>query len=152
VTLVDFRIPITQARLWVIDLPGRAVIKHVHVAHGSGTQGSEGGSAVNNPVLSNIAGSNQSSVGGFVTLHERTSTAGGLEKIGLNARGRAMVIEGLDSTNNRMQSRAILFHGAHYVGEGKRGMSHGCFSTHPNHNSEIINRIKDGSFGFSYAG
>lgn len=154
ITITDYSLPLTQERLWVIDLPGRAVIKHVHVAHGSGTQGSEGGNVRIHPVFSNNLGTNQSCVGGYVTLHEKMTKLGSLQKMGLPELGRTLVADGLDSTNNRMKMRGILFHGGWYINPAKGvfGLSHGCLVTHPDHNNAIIDRIKDGSFGYSWGG
>lgn len=154
ITIIDYRIPIQKERLWVIDLPGRAVIMNVHVSHGSGRQGAEGGTARANPVFSNTVGSNQSTVGGWVTLHEKMTGLGSLEKIGLPEKGRTLVADGLDDSNSRMKMRGIYIHGASYFdgAKGKFGLSHGCLVTKPDHNNAIIDRIKDGTFGYSYAG
>ena len=152
VTLVDFRKSISEKRLWVIDLNARVVLLHVHVAHGSGSGGRDGIPTM----FQDVSESYKSNLGSYITLYRKTSGAGQLEKMGLSKWGTALVIDGLDITNQKTQARAIIFHGASYMNpyssSPQYGRSQGCFATHPNDNQKIIELIQGGSFVYSYVG
>ncbi len=148
ITLVDFRINCNLPRLWTIDLRDGNVGFREPATHGkrSGPK--------NSPALrtSNVKGSNQSCVGAFITRHTRMSKAG--QK---NGKGLALVIEGLDPTNDNARRRKIIFHGAWYISKsrirkGKVGRSHGCFATEQSVNDTLIPTISDGTFVYAYNG
>ena len=140
-TLIDYSLPSTEPRLWVLDLAHGKVLFHELVAHG---QGSGENRATR---FSNSEGSLQTSLGLF-------KTAGTYE--GKN--GYSLKLEGLDpGINDRALERKIVMHGAWYVSPeqiqryGRLGRSWGCpalsqASAHP-----VIDTIKGGSFVFAYA-
>ena len=148
VTMVDFRTSRDQKRLWVVNLKSREILFHTRVAHGKNSGGKIPTS------FSNVLGSNQSSVGAFVTTFKTRSSAGklGTNPDGSKKFGPALIIEGLDQTNDRLRRRQVIFHGASYVTETWVGNSLGCFSTRPQDNNMIIDVIRDGTMGYAYAG
>lgn len=146
VMFVDFRKKQKEIRLWMVDIEKRTLLLNTRVSHGEGKKRGQ--------KFSNIRDSHDSSVGAYVTLRQRLSGAG---KLGTRADGKkkrdvAAVVEGLDSTNNRAKSRAILIHGASYVSATRAAPSWGCFATRPEDNRKIVARMQNGGFIYAYAG
>lgn len=114
-TVIDFTLPSHQRRLWVVDLGTGRVLANEHVAHGlrSGVTYPES--------FSNRLGSNQSSVGTFIT---------GQRYIGI--RGLSLRLKGVEpGINDQAMRRGIVLHGSHGVSEdrARRGMvgrTEGC--------------------------
>lgn len=139
-TIIDYSLPSTTRRLWVVDIVRSKVIYCTHVAHGSGS----GDKLAKR--FSDIPGSLQTSLGVFVTgktyqgKHGTSLTLHGLEK-GIN--GNALY-------------RRIVMHSAHYVNfeylkaRGKLGRSWGCPALNTQLAGPIIQTIKEGSLVFSY--
>lgn len=140
ITVIDFSLPSTEKRMWIIDLEVHTLRFHTYVAHGrnSGTLYAES--------FSNRPQSYQSSLGFYKT----GSTYHG--KHGLSLR-----LEGMEpGINDKAYERAIVLHGADYVSEefinatGRLGRSHGCPAV-PNHErDDIIQTLKDGTVMFIY--
>jgi len=140
ITVIDYSLPSTQARLWVIDLSKKKVLFRELVAHGrnSGDQ-----FAVS---FSNEPGSRMSSLGLFRT----GETFWGRH-------GWALRLDGLEpGFNENARDRAIVFHGADYVGPrsiaklGFLGRSWGCPAVRRGVSRNIINRIRGGTALFVY--
>ncbi len=139
-TVIDYSLPSTQPRLWVIDMVHRRVLHHEVVAHGEG-------SGDNHAVaFSNRMGSHQSSLGLFRT--EDTYVGG---------QGYSLRLEGLEpGVNDRAMERRIVMHGADYADPavipelGRLGRSHGCPALPRRAADTIIDRIKWGSALFAY--
>jgi len=139
-TLVDFRRPSTERRLWVLDLGAGTVRFHELVAHGS--QSGE----LHAQRFSNAVGSRQSSLGLFRT--------------GDTYRGRhgySLRLEGLEpGTNDRAFERAIVMHAAHYATEdfairvGRLGRSWGCPALDPAVHRDLIDAVRGGTALFAY--
>lgn len=139
-TVIDYSLPSRERRLWVLDLAHGNVLAHELVAHGKGT-GDDLAHA-----FSNTEGSNQSSLGTFVT----GATYQG--KHGLSLR-----LRGLDaSLNSHAEARGIVVHAADYVNYGivaqlgRLGRSQGCPALNPAVAPRIIGLIKGGTVVFSY--
>src|SRR5690554_5540690 len=99
ITVIDFSLPSTEKRLWIIDLATRKVLVNDYVAHGRNSGDNEAVS------FSNTTGSNKSSIGFYLTGETYRG------KHGLSLR-----LEGLDEAyNSNARSRAIVMHGADYV-------------------------------------
>jgi len=140
ITLIDFDKPSSEKRLFIIDIDNGTVLHSSLVAHGRGS-GEEMATS-----FSNKPGSNQSSLGFYLT--ENTYT-------GKN--GYSLVLKGLDQgINDKAQSRSIVIHGAEYVSEeyirmnGRLGRSQGCPALSLDEYQEVIELIKDGSCLFIY--
>lgn len=80
-TVIDFSIPSTEKRLWVLDLDTKQVLFHTLVAHGHNS----GENVATN--FSNENESNMSSLGFYVTASEY-----------VGKHGRSLKLQGLDST------------------------------------------------------
>ncbi len=140
VTIVDYTIPSTEPRLWVVDLDKKTVIYHTLVAHGLGNGG-------NVPEkFSDTPGSKQASLGVFVT--GKTYQGG---------HGLSLVLHGLEEgINGNAERRRIVVHGAHYVNPtisnelGRLGRSSGCLAVETHLAKKLIQTIQDGSLVFSY--
>jgi hypothetical protein len=139
-TVIDYRLPSNQKRLWVLDLERRSVLFHELVAHGEAT-GREWAA-----FFSNDVGSHKSSLGAFVT---------GTTYVGRH--GYSLRLLGLEpGINDRALERAIVIHGADYVSPdfirryGRLGRSWGCPALPVDVAEPLIDAIKDGSLVFSY--
>lgn len=140
ITVVDFSLPSTEKRMWVIDLENNKVLFHNLVAHGQGTGGNMA------EKFSNIHESHQSSIGFFLTSELYTG------KHGLSLR-----LDGLEEDfNDNARDRAIVMHGADYVSEsfitsqGRLGRSFGCPAVPNEMNEDIVNTIAKKSVMFLY--
>jgi hypothetical protein len=140
VTLIDFSLPSTEKRLWVLDLSRGELLFNELVAHGKRTGDNLAYAFSNQP------GSYQSSLGAFVTGTTYTG------KHGLSLR-----LKGLEpGINDRAEEREIVVHAADYVSEGtakvlgRLGRSEGCPALRPAVAPRIIDAIKDGTFLFAY--
>ena len=140
-TVIDYSLPSTQPRLWVLDLAHGKVLYHELVAHGSG-------SGENYATrFSNVDESRQTSLGLFLT--------GGTYEGG---NGYSLKLRGLDrGFNDRAEDRHIVMHGAWYVSpeqirsQGRLGRSWGCPALSQTIAPSVIDTIKGGSFVFSYS-
>lgn len=138
--IIDYRLPSTSKRLWVIDMREMKVVLHTYVAHGKN-------SGENFPTrFSNTHESLQSSLGFFVT---------GSEYQGKH--GRSLKLIGLeDGINDQADERAIVIHGADYVSEryirnyGRLGRSFGCPAVPMGLHDELITLLGTGSCLFIY--
>ena len=139
-TIIDYTLPSTEPRLWVIDVGARRVVFNELVAHGaaSGDNYAE--------LFSNEPGSRQSSLGLFRT--EDTYRGG---------HGESLRLSGLEpGVNDRAMERAIVMHGAPYVSRaviaahGELGRSWGCPALAPGADRRVIERIKGGTALFAY--
>ena len=134
-TVIDYSLPSTSRRLWVLDMSRGKVIHHVHVAHGSGTGDNHA------KHFSDAHGSHKSSLGLFLT----GSTYQGKH-------GTSLTLHGLEKGfNGNAASRAIVMHPAGYVKDvgGRLGRSWGCPAI-SYANASIIQTIKEGSLVFAY--
>lgn len=139
-TIIDYSLPSRERRLWVVDVDKGLVLERELVAHGNRTGGDTA------TAFSNRAGSNQTSLGTFVTGKTYTGK-----------HGKSLRLHGLDAgLNDRAFERAIVVHGADYVNDGivsqlgRLGRSQGCPALSPAASARIIDMIKDGSVVFSY--
>ena len=139
-TVIDYSLPSTEPRLWVLDLERGEVLFQELVAHGAGT----GDNYARR--FSNTMDSRQTSLGLFVT--------GGTYQGG---NGYSMKLRGLEpGINDRAEVRHIVMHGAWYVNaeharqNGRIGRSWGCPALSDAVAASVIDTIKGGSFVFSY--
>lgn len=140
-TIIDFSLPSTKKRLFILDVEEGKVLYNTLVAHGRGS------GKLMAETFSNIPESYQSSLG----FYETSGTY-----VGKN--GFSMKLKGLEKgINHKAEERAIVVHAASYVSEqfikqqGYLGRSHGCPALPENLNKPIINKIKDGSLMFIYS-
>jgi len=134
-TVVDFDLPSTQKRLWVLDLAKNEILFHTLVAHGHNSGENEATS------FSNTGESNMSSLGFYATGGEYEGK-----------HGHSLRLQGLDEgVNNNAAARSIVMHGADYVSEdfikqnGRLGRSLGCPALPMDQYSQIIDVVNGGT-------
>jgi hypothetical protein len=139
-TVIDYSLPSTEKRMWVLDPAHRRKLFRELVAHGAG-------SGENYPThFSNTPESHQSSLGLFMT-------AGTYQ--GRN--GYSLRLVGLEEGFNHLAlERTLVIHGAWYVSgdfarqHGRLGRSWGCPALPQRVAPRVIDTIKDGSLVFVY--
>lgn len=139
-TVIDYSRRSRERRLWVLDLARDSVLATELVAHGRGT-----GDDVARQ-FSNRPGSLASSLGTFIT--------GGTYR---GRHGLSLRLHGMDAgLNDRAEARAIVIHGADYVGPdavrrlGRLGRSQGCPALAPSVAARVIRLIRGGTVLFAY--
>lgn len=139
-TIIDYSLPSTAHRLWVIDVPARRVVFNELVAHGRASGDNYAAAFSNEP------GSRQSSLGLFRT-----------EDTYAGEHGMSLRLDGLEpGINDRAMERAIVMHGAPYVSptviaaRGELGRSWGCPALERGVERRVIERIKGGTAVFAY--
>ncbi len=141
-TIVDFTVSSAKDRLYVINIKTGAILMALPVTHG------EHSGKKNSPWttdFSNKPNSLESSVGVFVT-----------ENPYVGQHGYSLRIRGLEASNNNVESRAVVVHGATYASPafikvyGYLGTSWGCFAVDPRRNKQLISFIKDGTIMYAY--
>ncbi|OLF53193.1 murein L,D-transpeptidase catalytic domain family protein [Pseudomonas chlororaphis] len=138
--VIDYSQPSTARRLWIFDLNKRTLVLRDLVAHG---QKSGENFATQ---FSNRMGSYQSSLGLFRTQESYEG-----------AHGYSLRMDGLEpGINDLARDRDIVIHAADYVSplwsrrEGRIGRSLGCPAVRPQVARQVIDRLKDGQFMFSW--
>ncbi len=136
-SIIDFNQHSSQPRLYVINL-NDGNVDQLFVAHGSGSDPNDTGSAQQ---FSNIFESYMSSLG-FYLINESY-----IGKWGLSAR-----LDGLSDSNSNARERAIVLHGADYVGPGRdrQGMSQGCPAVELRWIEPLIQRLRGRSLLYAY--
>jgi len=140
-TVIDYSLPSSAKRLWVIDMVRWRVLFHEYVSHGEGS-----GDAKWAFLFSNEEGSHQSSLGLFRTAD---TYYGGY--------GYSLRLDGLEpGVNDRARERKIVMHGALYASPwivqrlGQLGTSHGCPTLPRETAPTVIDHIKGGTALFAY--
>jgi len=139
-TIIDYSLPSSEPRLWVIDVQRKRVLHHELVAHGEGS-----GDTVA-VAFSNEMDSHQSSLGLFRTGEVYTGRF-----------GYSLRLSGLEpGINDRARERAIVVHGSSDVSrtiaaESRTiGRSWGCPALPEDVAPQIIDSIAGGSAIFAY--
>ena len=139
-TVIDYSLPSTERRLWVIDLERNEVLQHEFVAHGDGS------GDVLPTSFSNLPGSHQSSLGLFRT-----------DESYMGRFGYALRLSGLEpGFNDNARERSIVVHAmadvsSEYVDRYKTlGRSWGCPAVSADAAPQMIDTIAGGSAFFAY--
>ena len=139
-TVIDYSLPSTQPRLWVLDLDRARILYKELVAHGR-----ESGDDIPS-AFSNAPGSLMSSLGFFVT-----------DEAYVGKNGYSLRLRGLDpGINDNAYDRAIVMHGAAYVNRsvaetlGRLGRSLGCPAVRLEVARKLIDTIKGGTAMYAY--
>ena len=143
-TVIDFQLPSTKKRLWVVDLESGSTLFHEQVTHGKNSD-KDNDNYVDKNGLSNKNKSKKSSIGVFLTGETYYSK---------RFNGTSLRLDGLEEGfNDKARSRAIVMHPAHYanVEEGQRaGLSWGCPAIDPDVSDALIEAIHGGSLLLQY--
>lgn len=133
-TICDFSQSSSKKRMYIIDMVNASVVMNTYVAHGKNSGGEFARS------FSNKTGSLQSSLGFYVTRQTY-----------FGEHGLSLRVDGVEKGfNDKALRRAIVVHGADYIGSQKKGRSFGCPAVPQNESKEIINTIKNGHCLFIY--
>ena len=137
-TVCDFSQPSDSKRLYIIDVRNFKVLLNTYVAHGKNS------GEVYAQKFSNRNSSLQSSLGFYVTK----GTYFGKHGLSLRLSGQDR------GFNDKAESRAIVVHGASYIGDewlgGKMGRSFGCPAVPQRYAKKVIDLIKNGTCLFIY--
>ncbi len=138
-TVVDFSQNSRKKRMYIIDVANHEVLLNTYVAHGKNTGLDVAAKFSNTPE------SLQSSLGFYVTK----GTYFGKHGLSLKLDGKE------HGFNNNAESRAVVLHGADYIGEHRKassfmGRSFGCPAVPQEQSAKIIHLIKNGSTLFIY--
>lgn len=141
-TVVDFTLPSSQKRMWVINLKSDKILMAMHVSQGADTSRTQAKHFSNRP------GSHESSPGIYTTSAKKYN----------GQHGESVRMIGLENgINSNAEQRAIVIHPAWYVSpafikaHGYAGRSWGCFAVNPMRVNAFLNLIKGGSVLFAYA-
>lgn len=137
-TICDFSQPSDSKRFYIIDVRNFKVLFNTYVAHGKNS----GEEYANR--FSNKSSSLQSSLGFYVTK----GTYFGKHGLSLRLSGQDR------GFNDKAEARAIVVHGATYIGDewlgGKMGRSFGCPAVPQRYAKKVIELIKNGTCLFIY--
>lgn len=140
VTLVNFAMPSSKKRLWVINMDNDNVIYRTYVAHGKGS------GFIKAVRFSNRINSHESSLGIYRTLNTY-----------VGHHGYSLRIQGLQKgVNDNAYRRDVVIHPARYVSRavlkkyGRMGRTWGCFGLPPKQAKPIENTIKGGTLLYAY--
>jgi hypothetical protein len=130
VVFIDYSKPISEERLYVIDMNTSETILTTKVAHGINS-GKEYATD-----FSNVNKSLKSSLGVYVT-----------QETYYGHFGYSLRVNGLDKTNSNARHRKIIFHSNKKM---RTKWSFGCFSTDEKINKKLIDIIKNGCLVYVY--
>ena len=135
-TIVDFSLPSTEERMWVIDMKTKTILLQSLVAHGRNS----GDNMATN--FSNVSESFQSSFGFYTT-----------GEVYQGKHGFSLRLDGMEKgINDNARNRAVVIHGADYVSKsfikqhGRLGRSQGCPAVPYEIHEQLIETIKNKSF------
>lgn len=139
-TVIDFSLPSSEKRMWIIDMKDGLIIHYGHVSHGRNS------GELMAKQFSNVSSSYMSSLGFYLTGETYQGK-----------HGYSLRLDGLEKGfNDKARERAIVIHGADYVHEnfirqtGRLGRSLGCPALPNEIAKEVIEMIKDRSLLFIY--
>jgi hypothetical protein len=139
-TIIDFSLPSSADRFFVVNLRQSIVVCKSLVSHGRNS------GELYARRFSNKIQSHQSALGFYITGEPY-----------LGAQGYSLQLNGVDTGYNDLsRTRAIVIHGAGYATQdyisryGRLGRSFGCPALPPAINADVINLIKYGSILFGY--
>lgn len=139
-TVIDYRLPSNQQRMWVFNVDKPKLDFNTFVAHGKNS----GNTYATH--FSNTHSSKSSSLGTFIT---KNTYIGG--------KGYSLNLQGVEKgVNDHALDRRIVVHGAWYMEknfinqQGRAGRSWGCPAVSQKEAKPIINDIKNGSVVFAY--
>lgn len=137
-TVIDYSLPSSQKRLYVIDMNNGRVWS-TYVAHGRGSDKNHDGLP---EVFTNKVNSNATSLGPFLTMGSYKGE-----------NGLSLRLKGLSKSNSNALERNVVIHGASYVRDAalKQGRSFGCPAVASKYTAKLINAIKGGSLVFAGA-
>jgi hypothetical protein len=139
-TVIDFTLPSSEKRMWIIDMIAGEILHYGYVSHGRNS------GELMAQKFSNVSSSYMSSLGFYLTGETYQGK-----------HGYSLRLDGLEKGfNDKARERAIVIHGADYANEnfikqtGRLGRSLGCPALPHEIAGDIINMIKENSLLFIY--
>ncbi|MFD2201576.1 murein L,D-transpeptidase catalytic domain family protein [Shivajiella indica] len=139
-TVIDFTLPSSEKRMWIIDMNNGEILHFGYVSHGRNS------GDLMAKKFSNVSSSYMSSLGFYLTGETYQGK-----------HGYSLRLDGLEKGfNDKARERAIVIHGANYANEsfikqtGRLGRSLGCPALPEEIAGDIINLIKENSLLFIY--
>ena len=139
-TVIDFSLPSTAKRMWIIDPEKGEILLNSVVSHGRNS------GDLMAKTFSNVPESFKSSLGFYKTAETYSGK-----------HGYSLRLDGLEKGfNDQARNRAIVIHGADYAREdfaksvGRLGRSLGCPALPSELSDQAIDLIKDGSLLFIF--
>lgn len=139
-TVIDFSLPSTAKRMWIIDMEDGLILHHGLVSHGRNS------GDLMAQQFSNVSSSFMSSLGFYLTGETYQGK-----------HGYSLRLDGLEKGfNDKARERAIVIHGADYAREtfikqtGRLGRSLGCPALPNEIAKQVIDIIKEKSLLFIY--
>jgi len=139
-TVIDFTLPSSEKRMWIIDISAGEILHYGYVSHGRNS------GELMAQKFSNVSSSYMSSLGFYLTGETYQGK-----------HGYSLRLDGLErGFNDKARERAIVIHGADYANEnfikqtGRLGRSLGCPALPQEIAGDIINLIKENSLLFIY--
>ena len=139
-TVIDFTLPSSEKRMWIIDMKDGSILHHGHVSHGRNS------GDLMAQRFSNISSSYMSSLGFYLTGETYQGK-----------HGYSLRLDGLEKGfNDKARDRAIVIHGADYAKEefisqtGRLGRSLGCPAVPHEIAKDLIDLIKEESLLFIF--
>lgn len=127
-TVIDYSLPTTEKRLFIVDPKTGEILTQEWVMHGSGS-----GKMYAN-TFSNIPESHQSSLGLIEPMFVFQSSF-----------GRSLRLNGLEKgVNDKVFEREIIVHQSNWIGNGKFSNSQGCQAVRPEAIDVVINGTEGG--------
>lgn len=127
-TIIDFGLPSSEKRLFIVDLEDEKLILKDWVAHGAGSGG------LYATRFSNTPDSHMSSLGLIEPMFKYEASS-----------GPAMRLRGLEKgINDNIYDRHIIVHQSTYIGDGRTGRSQGCQAVRPEAIDVFINGLSGG--------
>lgn len=138
ITVIDYSLPSSQKRLFVIEL-GTGRVWSTYVAHGRGSDKDHDGLP---EIFTNKMDSNATSIGPYLTMSPYRGD-----------NGLSLRLKGLSKQNSNAYVRSVVIHGASYVRDGavKQGRSWGCPAVAKKYTAKLISIIKGGSLVYAGA-
>ncbi len=138
ITVIDYSLPSSEKRLYVIELSSGRVWS-TYVAHGRGSDKNHDGLPEN---FSDTLNSNATSIGAFLTMSPYKGN-----------NGLSLRLKGLSRYNSNALERNVVIHGAPYVRDSsvKQGRSWGCPAVPPKYLAKLISTLKNGSLVYAGA-
>lgn len=140
IAIIDYDLPSTRKRLWVVDVEQRKALMNEWVAHGHGS-GDKWATS-----FSNTVNSYKTSLG-LYRVSESYYGKGGL----------SMRLDGIEpGLNDKARERAIVMHGAWYANPehiakaGRLGRSEGCPAVRQAVIRTMVNELNQQAFLFAY--
>lgn len=134
--VIDYKQHNSKERFYIIDMESGRVETYL-AAHGRNSDPKFTGYATS---FSNTPDSKKTSLGFFLTAETY-----------YGSNGYSLRLDGLSKSNSNARKRAIVIHGAEYVGPGSKiGRSYGCPALEMRYHQQLIDQIKEGSL--LYAG